>query len=312
MKSSYILVQSTGLSGKQVKLGRLVTNIWTPFDSFHDPPSLFTSDLEQIDEITNHNSTLYFNCNRDDSLSLKISKLFGISLNRTSNWALLIRARSVSTTTLLDSTATFNRVFNHPTTESSHLNEEAETRRWIQNRFEGGEAVYMVVGIQAVTDAKVTHFQASNLKQALHGGIPVTDIAAHGVPALVGWSALDVSIVAALARDSGAGSEYEIQGTRVVAVQYCKIKLSLRRWQKDEEVKLADRTWQWYLGEIRASPENNTSKNHQSCFGLEVLLGEIVDISEARNVSEGDSGGHEGEDEDCVDSISVSGVEFVF
>jgi len=275
MKSSYILIQSNGLSDKQVKLGRLVTNIWTPFDSFHDPPSLFTSDLAQVDEITDHNSTLYFNRNCDDSISLKLSKLFGISLNHASNSALLIKAKSVSTATLLNHTSVFNRIFSGPTVGPSESSETNETRAWIQKRFEGGEAVYMVVGIQTVTDAKVTQVQSSNLKTSFDGSIPVTDIASHGVSAPIGWSTLDVSIAVVLGRDGGAGAEYEIQGTRVIAVQYCKIQVSLRKWRTGkDEVKLAERTWQWYLGEKMRS---RTTSTDRPSFGLEVSLEEMVE-----------------------------------
>jgi hypothetical protein len=306
MNSAHILIQSNGLSDKQVKLGRLVTNIWTPFDSFHDSPSLVEPKAEAT-QIDDHNSTFCFNRNCDESIWLKLSKLFGIDLNRKSTTALVIKAKSVSTRTLSDYTSAFNSIFD--SAAESETDTAGKTRKWIQNRVEGKEAVYMVVGIQTVTDAKVTQVRSSNINTSLHSGIAVPEITSQGVSSVAEWSAPDVSIAIAIGRDGGASSAYEIQGTRVIAVQYCKVKSRTWPLAGDGGVELTSRTqWKWYMDEMRAG---GTSNGGQSCFGLEVSLEKMVDAAMARNVSEGD-GEDDGEDEDCVDNISVDGIEIVF
>jgi hypothetical protein len=206
VKASYILVQSNGLSDNQVKLGRLVTNIWTPFISYHDPPNISDTHgrLHQTDEITNHNSTLYFNNNRNDSLSLKLSKLFGIGIDRSSNSALVIKAKSVSTSTLSDCVLAFDCIFDGPADNTA--TGTSTTRSWIQNRIQGGHDVYMVVGIQTVTDAHITQLHSFTTNPSSSVAVPVSEIASHGAAAVAstvgagGWSALDVSLAIAMAR----------------------------------------------------------------------------------------------------------------
>ncbi|KAF8493331.1 hypothetical protein JB92DRAFT_3127408 [Gautieria morchelliformis] len=129
----------------------------------------------------------------------------------------------------------------------------------------------MPVRTRTVTDAKVTQMQHFNINGSLDVNTPV---ASDGVSnALSGWSPLDALVAFAVGRHYGDRAKYEIQGTRVVAVQYYKVKPSARKLQadssKDDKVKLADRTWQWYIGDTRGDPENE----RPSSFEVEVLLG---------------------------------------
>ncbi|KAF8493328.1 hypothetical protein JB92DRAFT_2835198 [Gautieria morchelliformis] len=63
----------------------------------------------------------------------------------------------------------------------------------------------------------------------------------HGVSnTLSGWSPLDALVASVVARDYEDRAEYEIQGTRVIAVQYCKVKPSARKLQADSSKDAKD------------------------------------------------------------------------
>jgi hypothetical protein len=311
--TAYVL---TGLSVDQVKLGRLVTNVWTPYNGYHDPPGLsLTTDVAKL---TQRKSTIYSHNNTQTSLMLRLSKLFGIDHDRRSNAFWKVEAESTTTQTLSNYSEVFETLWKgvaacerDPEKPKSELH---KTREWIQNRLEGDEDVYMVVGIKTVTNAKVTVGQSSGTATAVDAGIPVTDMVSHGLSTLVNISPLDVMIAIAVGSRGGVGETYEVEGPCVMAVQYCRVKLRRRKVGNgnDEETLAPHKiAWEWFLG---GRPRVMTpSTGPKDKFMVEVSLGGIVDKADiVMDEEEPVSTEGETDDEDRIQNVLVDGVELLF
>ena len=315
MTPTYFL---TELSTDQVKLGRLVTNIWTPYNAFYDPP--FISYTPVVHEVIRHSSKFCLHRSNKSSIGSTLSKLFGIDYGRSSNTFLRIEAKSISTQTISNYSDAFEFLWSGiartPGDAQGKTDEVDRTREWIQNRLEDSEDVFMVVGIRTITDATVTVHESSDVTTRLNAGIPVTELVSSGLSMALG-SALDVTIAMGVGRAGGVGEKYEVRGTRVMAVQYCRVKVG--KWWKGKDVaaKLAAKqvVWEWFIGNgLRGTTPSNTGP--QDPLMVVVALGDMVDAAEIMGVNDDEGhdaeGNNEDEDEDRIQSFSVDGVELVF
>jgi hypothetical protein len=318
MKPSYVL---TGLSVEQVKLGRLVTrkNIWTPYNAFHDPPSLTYS--PDVHEVTCHSSELHYHNSTQSSVPLRLSKLFGVNRTVDTNVFLKIEADSTTMQMLSDYSSIF-RSWPSDVADTTGNSERVadgldQTREWIQNRLESDEDVFMVVGIKTVTNAKVTIHQSSNNTRSLKAGIPTSELGLHGLSPIPGASALDIMIAMTAGQAGGVSEKYEMKGTRVMAVQYCRVKVS--KWPKSKigEAKLdmGGIVWKWFVGNGSVLMKASTSDSRDS-FMVSISTGEIADAAEIVGSDEEEQDEHEDddldEDEDHIDRVLINGVELMF
>lgn len=256
MKPSYVL---PGISTNQVKLGRLVTNVWTPHNSFHDPPTISDTDISsqlEIHKVIRHSSEFYNHTHNKCATFLKLSKFFGINLDSSSNVIFKVKARSTTTEALSNYSDLFRSIWRGggvSTTSNPGAHMDA-TREWVQNRIEDGEDVYMVVGITTATDATVVVDVRSATITGPQVGVPTSDMALPGISSLANASALDVILAMAVGQ-CGTGIEtHEMNGTHVIAVQYCKVKVGKWWKKKSEEPRLASGhvVWKWFVGPNRS------------------------------------------------------------
>jgi hypothetical protein len=309
MKPSYIL-PTAGLSTDQVKLGRLITNIWSPANTFHDPPTVSYS--PNVHNVTHYSSKLYHRSGSQSSVSSKLSKLFGINSDRSSEVFLKIEAESTTTQTLSNYSDLFKSMWHRQ--EASSTPGTEGTRQWIQDRLVDDEEVYMIVGITTVTDATVTVVECSTSTTAYHAGIPISEIASLAQPALATISALDVMIAMTVGRFGKSGGSYEVKGTNVVAVQYCKVKVG--KWWKGKgaEAKLSsgEIAWEWFIG--RRSRAMSPICNPRDQPVVVVSLAEPVNVAQILGEDEEGQGGEDGQGlgDDGVESFTIEDAEIVF
>ena len=301
MSISHIVIN--GLPEAEVKVGRLVTSIWDPFQQIHDPPSFSRLLDSQTHVIVDENITSSHFDSSSTSILLKLSQLIGIGHDVTASLSTIVEAKIARRTIFSNYQDAFYSLFSDPNTEA--------TKRWIQNRLDEGTDVYMVVGITTVTDAKVTMVSAASSKPFLKANIPVSHMAALPIP----WSALDISIALGVARNGSGGAVREMKGTRVVGAQYCRLKLR-KWWQAKKDAKttrLGTPAWQSYIIPKRSGA---VPVDDSGCFMIEASLGEVVSAADIQKWEDEDKVDDEGCDdeneEDKVDSIVVDGVELVF
>ena len=291
-----------GLPEAQVKIGRLVTDIWDPFRQIHDPPS-FLSLLDSHIHITvDENLTSSHHDSSGSSILVKLSQLLGIGYDNKSSLSATVEAKTATRTAFSNYSDIFYTLFSDPGAN--------ETRNWIQNRLDEHTDIYMVVGVTAVTDAKVTLASAAYSNPFFKAGIPASKMAA--LPSA--WSTLDVTIALGAARGGTGTAVHEIRGTRIVGVQYCQVKLR-KWWQAKIEAKatrLGTPTWQSYIIPKRGGV---VPADDSGCFMIEASLGEVVSAAEIQKWHEDQQDGGEAgsdEEEDAIDSVVVDGVELVF
>jgi hypothetical protein len=316
-KSAYVV---NGLSEDQVKLGRLVTNVFIPFDKYHDPPTLSLAHTTNTSKLTQHSSTLYNHSNSQTSIFLRLSKLFGIDHDRRSKTFWKVEAESVTTQMLSNYSEVFETLWKcvaseprEPDRPGKPKSELARTREWIQNRLEDDEHVYMVVGIKTVTNAKVTVGQSSGVTNIVDAGIPVTEIVSHGLSTPVDMSALDAMIAVTVGQRGGAGETYEVKEPFVMAVQYCRVKLKKRKignGNSEETLTPRDISWEWFIGgRPRVMTPSTRPKDE---FTVSVSLGNIVDMADIV-MGEEEPADADGEaDDDHIQNVLIGDVELMF
>jgi hypothetical protein len=299
MRSSYILL---GVSTDQLKIGRLVTDIWAPYNRYHDPPSISSS--PEIHELNLHKSHLYYRTGTKSTVLVKLSKLFGINHDSQSNVCLDIEAESTSTQTLSNYPEVFKSLWENTTDETDG------TKEWIQHRLLDDEDVYMVVGIRTVTNATVTVSNFSGNATGLNAGIPVSELASHG---LYGSSALDVMIAMSAGQVKGVGETYQIKGACVIAAQYCKVKVG--KWwngdSKEAHLTTRDVAWEWLVGNHSRQP-GHSDGFPQDRPVVTVSLGEPLDAAKFIGVNEEVVSETDDDDDDRIRSFTMHDVELVF
>jgi hypothetical protein len=301
MKPSYVV--PTPLL-EQVKLGRLVTNIWMPSDVYYDPAPSVSRSPTQIQQVTQYSSTIHFRTSSKSSVYLRLLKLFGIRRDRNANVSMKVEAEGVTTETLSNYADVFRSMWRG---ESPEGNSEKEAdvinplREWVQDRLESDEEVYMITGVKMATNAKITVETSLDTSTSLTPGLQLPSNGTSGDPQAI-------MIAIKLRRSYGIEEKYEVKGTCVVALQYCKLNVA-KRWMgknAQEVVSVGNNSWEWLAAAKRTITSDITPRNR---LIVEVSLGEPVDSSGMARV---DEEGQDSDDEDRVYCYRVGDVELIF
>jgi hypothetical protein len=246
-----------------------------------------------------------------------------------------LQAHSLTTETLEDHSQTFQRILSQSSTpqgqsppsqdQSSTPDDLDATRRYIQDRIQDGDKyIYMVTAIKSVTDAKITFRKASTTSATLSLSAPAAEQSVTHPPAITAGTAdagagtaADIVCVALASRQSSGTLAYnEMPGTRVVGVQYCKVKLRRRRKEvKLENVRLSDISevsWEMFIGPKRIATRGEEPVVAYPPSNLLIVaeLGGLVGLADARGTD--DDAESFDEDNEEVHSIVVDGFEFIF
>ncbi|QIW99843.1 hypothetical protein AMS68_005361 [Peltaster fructicola] len=225
-----------------VKLGRFVTDIARPHDSYHDapvdPPQITTQYT-----IGGQQSTA-----SDAAFSTTLTSLLSTGLSNRIGAAIEL-ALSVGNTYFLDNSESW---FDKTITFD-------DTRRWMELQAKRKRTVYIIVGYQTVVDAQVT--QSAHSSYSVDGKITMpiaASLAATGVvipvPGLV-----DPTLGLKSARSNAGKSLYMAPGEQVCAIHYREVKYKFLSSSIDNAQ--LSKTRQWFcidsklsVGGRRASP----------------------------------------------------------
>jgi hypothetical protein len=259
---------------------------------------------------------MHFRTDAQSSLIMQLTKLFHLNGDSHSGVNFNIQAESTTDEMLDNYAEVFLSMWpdasnDSPSRNSQRMGELDPTRDWIQARLEGGEKVYMVVGITTVVNPRVTVTISSGMSGDLRTSVPVDELCPR-LP-MQAASPLDFMITMTVGRAAGEGEAYTLDGKYVIAVQYCKLKI--RKWtigEKKKEVK--EITWKWYARSMRTMTTIRPAENM-----VGISLGEPLDATgmlnpdEEQEQNEGErQDGDEDEDKDPVHTDLVEGIELVF
>jgi hypothetical protein len=239
-----------------VKLGRFVTSIDQPHESYHEPPTtevpkplvaefLFTSE--------NQNST-------NASFGSTLTSLISAGFSKRAKSKIHIAPAHGTTYSLDNSEAWFD--------EAVGL---SDTRRWIEKAALRGDNIYMIVGITTLTDARLVLKSVGERQVGGQINVPVgLSLAAAGV--IVPLAGLiDPTVHGKYQNIDDVQSQYIAPGEQVCALQYRKICHKWLSGRLIERSRLSKtRQWSCMEGERRDAYEDEEDEEDDDEDMMEV------------------------------------------
>lgn len=239
-----------------VKLGRFITNIDQPHESYHEPPSaeapksivaefLFTSN--------NQNSS-------NASFGSTLTSLMSAGFSKRTKSKIHIAPAHGTNYSLDNSEAWFDKAVSL-----------SDTRRWIEKAALRGDNVYMIVGITTLTDARLVLGSVGERQVGGQVNVPVgLSLAAAGV--IVPLAGLiDPAVDGKYQTIDNAQSQYIAPGEQVCAIQYRKICHKWLSRRLIEQSRLSKtRQWLCMEGERRDTYEDEEDEEDDGEDMIEV------------------------------------------
>jgi hypothetical protein len=212
-----------------VRLGRFITNIDQPHESYHEPPIaeaptsivadfLFTSDEQ--------NST-------NASFGSTLTSLMSTGFSKRAKSKIHITPAHGTNYFLDNSEAWFDKVVSL-----------SDTRRWIEKAALRGRSIYMIVGITTFTGTRLVSRSVEEQRAGGEINVPVglSLTAASVIMPLAGL--IDPTVHGEYHNIDNAGSQYIAPGELVCALQYRKIHYGWLSRRLIEQSRLS-KTRQW-------------------------------------------------------------------
>lgn len=204
---------------ESVKLGRFITSVEQPQQSYHDPPS--TSEPSVLttrqDDFTGDRVS-----DRSSGVVSALLSIISGGLSRRTRSTVSITTDCVKTYALGNSDGWFDEATTFP-----------ETREWIERVLDRNQKIYMIVGFHTVTNAKLSH--QSTVGNAADGQVQVptaSALGAMGVPVMF-RNILDSRIHMQMEIIEGEGSQSSALGEYVCAIQYRQLR---HNWLSSKEM----------------------------------------------------------------------------
>jgi hypothetical protein len=255
-----------------VKLGRFITNIDQPHESYHEPPTAeapksiiaefhFTSE--------NQNST-------HASFGSTLTSLMSAGFSKRAKSKIHIAPAHGTNYSLDNSGAWFDKAVSLP-----------DTRRWIEKAASRGDNIYMIVGITTFTDARLVLGSVGERQVEGRIDVPVSlSLAAAGVVVpLAGL--IDPTIHGKYQNIDKAKSQYVAPGEQVCGLQYRKIRHNWFSGRLIEQSRLSKtRQWSCMEGERRDAYENEEDEEDDDEDMIEVGFEDMDKLDEEWEVEE--------------------------
>jgi hypothetical protein len=205
-----------------VDLGRLVLHPKAPEQDFYDPIIANKQDpiINPADILVQHqyNFSHLLSLTSGSKLHVFLASILGLdNATESSNMSCVDSFRR-SIYTLANTSEIFKRI----------CSSNNAARQYLEKAYSRGRAVYMVVGLQTLLDAKLTEHTTTSSKKGTDITVPVAlaVTATTGVPIPLG-DILDSGVKAEWLKGNKALGMFLAQGEQVYAVQYRKIEF---RW----------------------------------------------------------------------------------
>jgi len=259
-----VIPSSLLLPLKIVRLGRFVTSIEQPLESYHQPP-LATPPTEILSE--------YEYAEHDQqgsraSFGTSVTSLFSTAFSRRAASQVRVEPRIFRTYALDNSEERFDEAITLP-----------ETREWIENAAIRGRKMYMIVGFCTMTDTRFVQTSSREQGTQGHATAPVSlSLAAAGAVVPLA-SLVDPSIKGEFAKFAGNETRIFAPGEQICTIQYREVKHKWLSSRSLENSRLS-KTRQWCCMERdRRDAYEDEDEDDEDAIG--------VDIEDAEDLGDG-------------------------
>ena len=242
---------------ESVKLGRLVLNLDEPHQDYWDP----ACDLEP--EILKRPQLRYLDVQNNATSAGLTAELTSLVSASHSNQKMRLSAVTTEQSTICQ-LANSSRWF------KASLKDQ-DTRKWIEEAVRTGDDIYIVVGYQTMTDAKVTGDYGRLKEFQAKVQLPASEVAAIATGAITTFSDMaDPSLDVHRHMDDGVRKQFVAAGEQIYAVQYRKIQF---KWYSSRDLDRA------------TLAKGNQWKVHATVRGQEVGTNDVIEAT----IADGDS-----------------------
>lgn len=200
-----------------VQLGRLVSNMAAPHNDYY-PPSQIRYVKGDIHSITGKDFLDMRSKNTNSKLSVVInsvlSALFG---------------KNIDVETKIADTICITYFLDNSEAKFKKLCDSVAAKKWFETTYKKRKQVYMVTGIQTITDANL--WLQGNTESEISASATAPVAKAAGTPAPV--PAVNVSLMASHLAKRHRESGFVAENEQIYAIQYRKVKLRLRDFLKE-------------------------------------------------------------------------------
>jgi hypothetical protein len=226
---------------ESVKLGRLITSVEQPQQSYHDPPSTREPSIltTRQDDFTGDRVS-----DRSSGIVSTLLSVISGGFSRRTRSTVSIATDCVKTYALGNSDSWFDEATTLP-----------ETREWIERVLDRDQKVYLIVGFHTVTNARLHH--QSIVGKKAEGQLQAPAASALGAmgAAVPFGDILDSRIHMQLEVIDGERSQSSALGEYVCAIQYRKLR---HNWlsSKDMDSSQLSKVRQWSSMEVSRDEED--------------------------------------------------------
>lgn len=245
------------LPQESVKLGRFIVNIERPHESYHEPA--VAEEPKSIKAI--HAVSARTEVSSSRKFGSTLTSLLSASFSKRAQATFSVKPTLSSEYVLENTIDWFDKAISN-----------GNTRRWIEKAALRGDKIYMIVGIQTVTDAYIIQ---SSMREQQAGGqfdVPVSlSLAAAGlfVP-LAGL--IDPGIHGQHQSRDGIQSQFLVPGEQVCALQYRQIRHKWFSSKAMDRLRLSStRYWSCIEGATRNGDEDEEDEQAEKEWDEEDL-----------------------------------------
>lgn len=258
---------------KIVRLGRFVTSIEQPLESYHQPPlATPTTEIFSEYEYAEHDQQ-----SSGVNFGTSVTSLFSTAFSRRAASQVRVEPRVFRTYALDNSEERFDEAVTLP-----------ETKKWIESAAIRGRKIYMIVGLCTMTDTRFV--QTYSREQGTQGQAtaPVSlSLAAAG--AVVPFASLiDPTIKGEFAKFAGNETRVFAPGEQICTIQYREVKykwLSSRSLNNSRLSKT--RQWCCMQGDRRDAYEDEV-EDDEDAIGVDIE--DVEDLSDGWTAAESEEG----------------------
>jgi hypothetical protein len=269
-----IIPNSLLLPLQTLRLGRFVTSIDQPLESYHQPP--FTTPPAEI--VSESDYAERGQQGLRASFGASVTSLFSTAFSRRAESHVRVEPRVFKDYALDNSEARFD--------EAVAL---SDTRKWIENAAIRGRKIYMIVGLCTMTDTRFV--QTSAREQGTQGQVtaPVSlSLAAAGVVVPLA-NLVDPSIQGEFARSAGNETRIFAPGEQICIIKYREVKYKWLSSRTLENSRLAGtRQWNCMEGDRRDAYEDEDDEDDEDA--IEVDVKDVEDLGDGWTAAESEEG----------------------
>jgi len=211
-----------------VQLGRLVTNVKAPQSSYYPAGKirLLKGDVYSVPSRDFHSLINKSNTTKLEAVAASIASI--------------VFGKSDDLETKISNTACITYYIDNPEGRFAAMCKDQSARTWFENAYKRRKHVYMVTGIQTLTDASMALSAVSDTNGSASGTAPLSKAA--GDPTPVG---VDLKLLAELRRSKHVETGFVAEGEQIYAIQYRKVKFDMfsTRNMGEGYLEESDRRW---------------------------------------------------------------------